>query len=104
MADRLSEQTILEKVYDEVFRALTVAQYGYDGVTLQRQKADALAMKITVSGSITYIGIAAPGTAQGTAKWQCKKIDETTGTVITWADGNATFDNIATDLTALTYS
>jgi len=62
------------------------------------------ASKITVVGSVTYIAIAAPGTAQATAKWQVKKIDETTGVVITWADGNGKFDNKATDLTALSYS
>lgn len=61
------------------------------------------ATKITVSGSITYVGLAAVGTAQSTAAWQCKKIDETSGVVITWADSNANFDNVATDLTSLTY-
>ena len=30
-------------------------------------------------------------------------IDETSGTRITWADGDANFDNAVTDLTALTY-
>lgn len=64
----------------------------------------ALATKITESGSITYIAKALPGTAQASSLWQCQKIDETSGTVITWADGNANFDNVATDLTALTYS
>ncbi len=64
------------------------------------------AQKITVSGSITYIGKAAPGTAQATAAWQAKKIDESVAgtTVITWANGDALFNNVATDLTALTYS
>ena len=62
------------------------------------------AVKITISGNITYVGKAAVGTAQGTAAWQCQKIDESSGTVITWADGNSNFDNVATDLTALTYS
>lgn len=106
MADRTSEQTILEKVYDAVFKALAVQSYGYDGQNIQRITADALARKITVSGSYTYIGIAAPGTAQSTDKWQCCKIDESVAgtTVFTWADGNAEFDNVATDLTALTYS
>lgn len=66
--------------------------------------AGPVATKITVVGSITYIGIAKPGTAQSAAKWQCQKIDETSGTVITWADGNANYDNVATDLTALSYS
>lgn len=90
--------------FDSEFQQSMVEPLGFDGVNLQRMNADNLAIKITVSGSITYVGVAAPGTAQGTAKWQCKKIDETSGTVITWADGNANFDNVATDLTALTYS
>ena len=103
---RISEQTILEKVYDKVYKALSVQGYGFDGVSLQRLTADALAIKVTVSGDLTYIGIAAPGTAEATAKWQCKKVDEGTPgtTIITWADGNANFDNAATDLTALSYS
>lgn len=61
-------------------------------------------VKITESGSITYIAKAIVGTSESDPFWQCKKIDETTGTVITWADGDDKFDNIATDLTALTYS
>lgn len=62
------------------------------------------AMKVTISGSITYIGIAKVGSSEASAVWQCKKIDTATGVVITWADGNAGFDNVASDLTALTYS
>lgn len=64
---------------------------------------DDYATKVTIVGLVTYVGIATPGTIQATAKWQVKKIDETTGTIITWADGNANFDNVATDLTALTF-
>jgi hypothetical protein len=63
-----------------------------------------MAMKVTVSGTTTYIAIASPGTRQAKSSWQCKKIDESSGTVITWADGNNRFDNVATDLTALSYS
>jgi len=62
------------------------------------------ATKITTSGSSTYVGLAVPGASQASAVWQAKKIDESTGTVVTWADGNADFDNVATDLTLLTYS
>lgn len=106
MADRISEQTILEKVYDPTTRTLATTSYGFDGTTAQIQTAKAMALKVTVSGSITYIGIAKVGTTQATAKWQCKKIDASVSntTVITWADGDAEFDNVATDLTALTYS
>lgn len=71
--------------------------------TLQ-EAHDNYSVKVTVSGAVTYIGKALVGTPQASALWQCKKIDETTGTVITWADGDDKFDNLATDLTALTYS
>jgi hypothetical protein len=65
--------------------------------------AGALATKITVSGAVTYIAEAVPGTAEATATWRCQKIDESSGTVITWADGGK-FTQAATDLTALTYA
>lgn len=106
MADRLSEQTILEKVFDRVKRTFAVTSYGFDGTNTQAEPAKAMATKITTVGDVTYVGKAAPGTAQSTAKWQCKKIDSSvSGTiVITWADGDVEFDNVATDLTALTYS
>lgn len=44
------------------------------------------------------------GSSQSDAVWRAKKIDETSGIIITWADGDTNFDNVATDLTALTYS
>lgn len=77
---------------------------GYDGQSLQKNQADAMATKITVSGDDTYIGVAKPGTAQATAKWRCKKISVSGGTtVITWAD-SGNYSQVATDLTALSYS
>ena len=81
-------------------------QQTIDAINNLEINADSPAQKITVSGSYTYIGIAAPGTAQATAKWRCKRIDESVSgtTIFTWADGDALFDNISTDLTALTYS
>jgi len=63
-----------------------------------------LALKLTTSGAFTYIAKAPVGTAQASASWQVFRIDETVGMVITWADGNDKFDNVATDLTALAYS
>lgn len=99
-----SEQNVLNNSYDEDFDVSATEALGYDGQSLQRKLADALAQKVTVSGSVTYVAIAAPGTSQSDNKWQVKKIDATTGVVITWADGNADFDNTSTDLTALTYS
>ena len=101
---KYSEQNIANTSFDEDFGVGTHEPLGFDGQNLQRQQANALSSKTTIVGALTYVAIAAPGTAQATAKWQCKKIDETTGIVVTWADGNANFDNVATDLTALTYS
>jgi hypothetical protein len=62
------------------------------------------AVKITEDGSITYIATANPGTAESAEAWKALKLDSTSGLVITWADGDCEFDNVATDLTALDYS
>ncbi len=61
------------------------------------------AQKITVSGNDTYVAIAQIGTQQSEAKWLVKKISVVgNDTTITWA-GNGDFNQIATDLTTLTY-
>lgn len=64
-----------------------------------------VAKKITSDGDDTYIAIAAIGSAQASAVWQAFKISVSgDDTVFTWADGDENFDNVATDLTALSYS
>ena len=77
------------------------ASEGYEGLPTLGWP---IAIKMTYDGNITYIAIAKPGTTQATAAWQVKKINETTGLVITWADGDSKFNNVATDLTSLSYS
>lgn len=62
-----------------------------------------LAVKVTEVSPNTYIAKSKPGTSQSDPYWQCMKINETSGAVITWADGNDNFDNLATDLTGLDY-
>ena len=62
------------------------------------------AIKITEAGSYTYIAYAPPGTAESSAGWKVIRIDESAGMRVTYADGNENFDNVATDLTALSYS
>lgn len=60
--------------------------------------------KITTSGTTTYIACAPPGTVESAAAWQCKKIAVSgNDTRITWA-GSGNFNQIATDLTVLTYA
>jgi len=56
------------------------------------------------TSTISYIGKAATGTATSSALWQIQKLDETTGTIITYADGNDSFDNIWDDRESLSFS
>jgi hypothetical protein len=53
---------------------------------------------------VTYVGKAAIGSASNSPVWQIMKMDETTGLVTTWADGNSNFDNNWDNHTSLTYS
>lgn len=100
-----SPQEVANREHDAPLHLKRVMPYGQSGPSSATGlRSDMMATKVTVSGSITYVGYAAPGSAQSSAVWQAFKVDETTGTVVTWADGNANFDNVATDLTALTYS
>jgi hypothetical protein len=71
---------------------------------IPRSEEKPFATKVTTDGAVTYVAIAEPGTLQAQAKWQVQKIDTTTGTVITFADGDSNFNNVATDLTTLIYS
>jgi hypothetical protein len=88
-----TEQNILNWSFDETYRSLVF-----------QELETPMAVKITENGAVTYIAKAPAGSSQSDPVWQVRKVDETTGTVITWADGDGNFDNIATDLTALTYS
>lgn len=60
-------------------------------------------VKVTKVDNYTYIGLAPPGSNEADPVWQALRVDKTSGTIIKYADGNDNFDNIATDLTALTY-
>ena len=54
--------------------------------------------------NIYYLGKAVYGTATSSALWQIKKIDSTTGIIITIADGNENFDNEWDERESLSYS
>lgn len=56
------------------------------------------------SSTVTYIGSAEPGTSEGASTWQIKKIDSSSGTAITFADGVATFTKEWDERTGYTYS
>ena len=61
-----------------------------------------------VSGNFTYIALADPGTDTSDASWLCLRKEAVGGSQdnvdITFADGDADFDNVADNLTSLTYS
>lgn len=100
-----SEQTLLNKSFNPTTGLLQVETMGTDGSGSRVQPSKVVNTKITTSGLTTYIAIAPPGTAQASALWQAKKIvDDGAGTVtITWAGGGS-FNQVATDLSALSYS
>lgn len=70
----------------------------------------AIAVKVTSSGGYTYIGEASDfggdyanrAAHEAAAVWRCQRIDSNGS--VEWAEGNAEFDKVATDLTALSYS
>jgi hypothetical protein len=53
---------------------------------------------------VTYVGFAVPGALVASAVWQIKSVDENTGTIVLFADGNDSFDNVWNNREALTYS
>lgn len=58
------------------------------------------------TSNVTYVGKAAIGSSTASAVWQVQKVDETTTNVaiITWADGDASFNNVWDNRASLTYS
>lgn len=56
------------------------------------------------SATITYVGEALPGALASDAAWRIKKLDESSGLVMTWADGSAAFDQVWNDRAILVYS
>lgn len=112
-----TEQYILNDSFDPEFKILAVEMVGYDGTNLQRLKVGSDGSLVTGGSStyttrvddagslITYVGKAEIASATSSAVWQIQKIDETGGDlVITWADGNASFDNVWDDRASLTYN
>lgn len=104
-----TSQRILNQTTDTDFDLIVTEQAEFDGTAMKRKQSPLQATKITVTGTapltITYVAKAPIGTAQATAKWQCKKIDQSVAgtTTITWASGGA-FNQVATDLTTLIYA
>lgn len=101
-----SSQRIDNLGFDKEFQVPASEGLGYDGQTLQRKNADNMQLKVVTSGSYTYICKSKPGTAEATAKWQCKRVDTSVSgtTKILYAGGSPDFNQTASDPTALSYS
>jgi hypothetical protein len=103
-----SEQSVLNQAFNETYKAIVILQGEIDGSgsSLLAPVSSQVALRLddTTTANATYVGIAPIGTAAGTALWQIKKIDETSGMIITWADANSNFDNIWNNRASLTYS
>lgn len=84
-----------------------VDRAGSGGSGITKESIDALigndALRMVEVGQIIYLGKAEIATVTSAAKWQIKKIDQTNGIIITWADGNDLFDNIFDDYLTLNY-
>jgi hypothetical protein len=58
----------------------------------------------TSTANVTYIGKALPGSATSASVWQVSKMDETTGLVITFKNGSASFNTAWDDRLTGSYS
>ena len=58
----------------------------------------------SVDTNLTYIGSAEPGTLTNAASWRVLRVDNTTGSIILYADGDTKFDNVFDDRQTLSYS
>jgi hypothetical protein len=58
----------------------------------------------SINTNLEYIGEASPGTLSSAALWRIKRIDNSNGITIQWADGNASFDNVWDNRESLSYS
>ena len=75
-------------------------------VLTTQSNAMAIVIDEASTANITYVGKAPIGSSQSSAGWQIMKMDESgtpTTLAITWADGNANYDNVWDNRTSLTY-
>lgn len=63
-----------------------------------------LTIRVAENGTVTYVGEAIIGALTREAVWRIKRIDETSGVIILWADGNENFDNIWDNYASLIYN
>jgi hypothetical protein len=80
----------------------------FDESNRVKTTSDSIALELLIdeaSSTVTYLGNCLPGNAGKTdeAIWRIKKIDTTSGTKITYADGSSDFDKIWANRATYTY-
>lgn len=89
--------------------AKRVAGYVWDPSTSTwvRDQGDSPTMAVRIddatTADVTYIGKAPIGTATSAAAWQISKLATSSGLIKTWADGDASYNNVWDDRSSLTY-
>jgi len=61
-------------------------------------------IRLVESGDTIYVGKAQIGSATSNNVWRIKKLNTASGLIVTWADGDANFDNIWDNYLTLSYS
>ena len=104
---KLTPTNILNRSYDKDLDLIAVETMEFDPSGAAKRKTTGnLATRFDDAGSsISYIGKATIGSATSDPVWQIQKMDETGGdVVITWADGDDSFNNIWDNRSSLTYN
>lgn len=114
-----SIQNLLNWSWDETKRILGFGMVGWDGSAAQVIKVNSQGELIVDTGggelavnvqensgdsNILYVGKATIGTATSAASWQIMRVNTTTGTVVDFADGDDSYDNIFDNRESLSYS
>jgi hypothetical protein len=73
-----------------------------DGSGFVVSRSSEFAVRVDEGATYTYVGQSSPGAANADAVWRIKRITNAT-TTITFADGNANFDNVWDNRASLTY-
>lgn len=106
----LSLANIMNRSYDKehdviVVENLVFGPQGSQGpASVERLTTGQLMVLYAISGSIIYVGEAAPGTSENDPYWRIFRFDSTSTTgELKFADGNSNFDNVFADHASLSY-
>jgi hypothetical protein len=107
-------QDLINQSFDPVFGTLVAQHVGSpDGVNMYTVKVNSdgsysvsssdLVVRSDDTGTYTYFGFAAPGTATSASTWKIKRLTNADNTIV-YAGGTALFNNVWDNHTSLTYS